>query len=229
LNLSVSHDGIHTIPARGILNKKQMREIALDCEKKNGKVLERDIGGGETEIYEMNITYPSAIGEVNKYLASQSIQLALRGVPLIYLNNLIGADNWSEGVEKLGYGRAINREKFDYDKLTKELDNADSRKHKIFKGYKKLLKARSKEPLFSPLAKQKILDLGQSVMAILRFDKNSNNLLAISNVTNRAIKIDAGKIKKEIQKNEVKDILSQEKLKLEEYLTLKPYQVRWLK
>ena len=229
LNLSVSHDGIHTIPARGILSKKQMQAIALDCEKKGGKILERDAGNGETEIYEMNITYPSALGEINKYLASQSIQLALSGVPLIYLNNLIGADNWSEGVEKLGYGRAINREKFDYKKLSKELDNVNSRKHKIFHGYKKLLEARIKEPLFSPLAKQKILDLGSSVMAILRFDDNGNNLLAITNVSNSELKIDAKKIKKETLKNSVTDILTQEELKLKKYLILEPYGIKWLK
>ena len=229
LNLTVSHDGIHTIPARGILSKKQMRAIALDCEKKHGKVLERDIGNNETEIYEMNITYPSAMGEINKYLASQSIQLALRGVPLIYFNNLIGADNWNKGVEKLGYGRAINREKFDYAKLSKELDSANSRKHKIFNGYKKLLEARIKEPLFSPLAEQKILDLGHEAMAILRFNKNSDNLLAITNITNRALKINAGKIKHAMRKESVKDILTQKKLKLEKYLILKPYEIKWLK
>ncbi|MCG2695417.1 hypothetical protein L6248_00575 [Candidatus Parcubacteria bacterium] len=229
LNLSVSHDGIHTIPARGILSKQQMRAVASDCEKKRGKVFERDAGNGETEIYEMNITYPSAIGEINKYLASQSIQLALRGVPLIYFNNLIGADNWNKGVQKLGYSRAINREKFDYRKLSKEIDSADSRKHKIFHGYKKMLEARIKEPLFSPLAEQKILDLGHEAMAILRFNKNLDNLLAITNVTNREIKVDAGKIKKEMKKEQVKDILTQEKLKLEKYLILKPYEIKWLK
>ncbi|MEA3463905.1 MAG: alpha-amylase family glycosyl hydrolase [Patescibacteria group bacterium] len=229
LNLSVSHDGIHAIPARGILNKKQMRAIALDCEKKGGKILERDSGNGETEIYEMNITYPSAMGEINKYLASQSIQLALRGVPLIYFNNLIGANNWNKGIEKLGYGRAINREKFDYSKLTKELNDVNSHKHKIFYGYKKLLKARIKEPLFSPLAEQKILNLGHGAMAILRFNKNSDNLLAITNVTNRILKINANAVKQEMQKKRVKDILTQEKLKLEKYLVLKPYEVKWLK
>ncbi len=229
LNLTVSHDGIHTIPARGILSKEQMQAIALDCEKKGGKILERDAGNNETEIYEMNITYPSAIGEVDKYLASQSIQLALQGVPLIYLNNLIGADNWSEGVEKLGYGRAINREKFDYEKLSKELDDTNSRKHKIFYGYKKLLETRAKEPLFSPLAEQKILDLGSEIMAILRFDNNGNNLLAITNVSDNELKIDAEKIKKETRKKRVIDILTQEKLKLEEYIVLKPYEVKWLK
>ncbi len=229
LNLSVSHDGIHTIPARGILNKNQMRAIALDCEKRGGKVLERDIGNNKTEIYEMNVTYPSAMGEIDKYLASQSIQLALRGVPLIYFNNLIGADNWNKGVEKFGYGRAINREKFDYKKLTKELDSANSRKHKIFNGYKKMLEARTKEPLFSPLAEQKILDLGHEAMAILRFNENSDNLLAITNVTSRELKIDAGKIRREMQKERVKDILTREKLKLEKYLILKPYEIKWLK
>ena len=229
LNLSISHDGVHTIPAREILSKKQMQAIELDCKKKGGKLFECDAGNGKTEIYEINITYPSALGEINKYLASQSIQLALSGVPLIYLNNLIGADNRSDGAEKLGDGRAINREKFDYKKLTGELDDVNSRKHKIFHGYKKLLKARVNEPLFSPLAEQKILNLGHEAMAILRFDENSNNLLAITNVTNRKLKIDTEKIIKEMQKKHVKDILTKKRFKLEKHLTLKPYEIKWLK
>jgi len=228
LNLSVSHDGIHTIPAMGILNKEQMEAIADDCAAKGGKVLERDAGGGETEIYEMNITYPSAVGKVKKYLASQSIQIALQGVPLIYLNNFIGADNWQEGVKKLGYGRAINRQKFNYQALREELNDPNSRKHKIYHGYVKLLKARINEPLFSPLACQEILSLDKRVMAIQRFN-NADKLLALTNVSDKELKLDSGAIRKILDKATVKDIISKKSISLTKELILKPYQVLWLK
>ncbi len=228
LNLSISHDGIHTIPAKGILNKKQIKELVRDCVKKGGKILERDIGNGKKEVYEINITYPSAIGNVKKYLVSQAIVLALQGVPLIYLNNLIGADNWSEGVERLGYGRAINREKFNYKKIKNQLNNKSSKKAQIYNGYKKLLKVRINEALFSPQVSQKILNFCSSLIVILRY-KNNNKLLALFNVSNKEVVIKSIDIKRYLKKIKVKDILSKKFIKLDKDLVLQAYEVKWLK
>ncbi|MCK5357138.1 MAG: hypothetical protein KAJ48_01985, partial [Elusimicrobiales bacterium] len=206
LNLSVSHDGVHVIPAKGVLNNEQMMAIAKDCEKKGAKVLYRTVEGGEgkTEPYELNITYPSAIEGVEKYLASQAIQMALKGVPLIYLNNLIGAKNWNEGVKKLGYSRAINRQKFDFRSLAKTLEDKNTYQSKIYTGYKKLLKARTEEPLFSPLANQNILKIDKRALTIHRF-QNNKNLVAIANVSNQKITINSIKIKNALNNLECTD------------------------
>ncbi len=230
LNLSVSHDGIHVIPAKGVLNEDQMMAIAKDSEKKGGQVLYRTIEGGEgkTEPYEFNITYPSAIGGVEKYLASQAVQMSLKGVPLIYLNNLIGAENWSEGVEKLGYSRAINREKFDFDKLSETLDDIESKQHKIYQGYKKLLEIRTNEPLFSPLADQKMQDIDPRVVAILR-ESDNKKLLALINTSEEDIELDNEKIKNILEKDKAKDILGNKDFDLNEKVKLSAYQVVWMK
>ena len=230
LNLSVSHDGVHVIPAKGVLNNEQMMAIAKDCEKKGAKVLYRTVEGGEgkTEPYELNITYPSAIEGVEKYLASQAIQMALKGVPLIYLNNLIGAKNWSEGVKKLGYSRAINRQKFNFRSLTKTLEDKSTYQSKIYTGYKKLLKARTKEPLFSPLANQNILKIDKRALAIHRF-QNNKNLVAIANVCNNKIEVPSVKIKSVLGKNKALNILNGSSVNINDNINLRPYEVMWLK
>ncbi len=230
LNLSVSHDGVHVIPAKGVLSNEQMMAVAKDSEAKGGKVLYRTLEGGEgkTEPYELNITYPSAIGGVEKYLASQAIQMSLKGVPLIYLNNLIGAENWSEGVEKLKYSRAINREKFDFEKLSGKLDDKSSKQHKIYEGYKKMLEVRTSEPLFSPLADQKMQDLDESVVAILR-EKDGEKLLALINVSEEEIELDNEKIKSILGRDSVKDILNDVEFDLDKKVKLDSYQVVWMK
>ncbi len=229
LNLSVSHDGIHTIPVKGILSIKDMNEIADDVKKKQGQILYRSVLNKDPEPYEFNITYFSAIGNIDAFLASQAIQLALRGIPLIYFNNLIGAENWTEGVEKLGYSRAINRQKFNYKKLTKELNNTNSTKYKVYNQYIKMIKVRINESLFSPLVKQKILNINKQVLVIHRYKNKNNNLIAITNISNKKVSIKTEKIKKILLKNKVLDILSKKSINLKSNTELNPYQILWLK
>ena len=228
LNLSASQDGVHIIPAKDALSGQEMRAVVDDCLNKGGKILKRDAGQGKTEVYEINITYPSAIGGVEKYLASQAIQLALQGIPLIYFNNLVGADNWSQGMEKLGYSRAINRERFDYNFLANELRDSNSKKHKIYTGYKKLLKARINEPLFSPLSSQKIIKLDPRIMAIKRYQKGKM-LIALTNVSRQKVKIKAAKLQKIFKAKTVKDIISLQKFITDFDLVFGPYNTKWLK
>ena len=148
---------------------------------------------------------------------------------MIYFNNLIGAENWTEGIEKLGYSRAINRQKFNYRKLTKELNNTNSTKYKVYNQYIKMIKVRINEPLFSPLVKQKILNINKQVLAIHRYKNKNNNLIAITNISSKKINIKTEKIKKILLKNKVLDILSKKSINLKSNTELNPYQILWLK
>lgn len=228
LNLTISHDGIHTVPSSNLISKEDMKLIAEYSKKRGGKVLYRSVPGKELRPYEFTITYLSAIRDVNAFLATQAIQLALKGVPFIYFNNLIGAENWYEGYKKKGYCRALNRERFDYNKLVAELEKTGSTKNKVYTGYTKLLKARINEPLFSPLTKQKLLDFGSSLIAILRYNQE-DKLLALTNITDKNINIDVDKIVDVLDKMNAKDLISKEVIDLKKKFSLKPYQVLWLK
>lgn len=228
LNLTISHDGLHVVPSFGIISKEDLELIAENFRKKGGEILYRSISGKNPQPYEFETTYLSAIGDVDAFLATQSIQLALKGVPLIYFNNLIGAENWYGGFKKSGHVRSLNRERFNYEGLVEELKKSGSTKNRVYRGYTKLLSARVNEPLFSPLAKQKVLYFGSSLIAILRHN-NKDKLLALTNVTDKTVDINSSKIVDVLRKTSVQDLISKNTIKLKGALSLKPYQILWLK
>jgi sucrose phosphorylase len=229
LNLAVSHDGIHTGVSRGILSDEQMQAIAEACKSKGGEVLYRTTPDGGQEPYEFNITYPSAIGQVDAYLASKAILLAMRGVPFIYFNDFIGAENWREGVKQLGYSRAINRQKFDYHALCAELKDPASKKYQIYNGLKKLIQVRINEPLFSPTAKQQILLEDSKALIIKRFNADGM-LVAITNVTDGRIGVPTEMLQKHLDARTVTDICTHNAISLRDpFLCIEPFGSVWLK
>ena len=149
-------------------------------------------------------------------------------MPLIYLNNLIGAENWGKGVDQLGYSRAINRQKFDYEALIKNLEDPNSRQHKIYQGYKRLLKIRTAEPLFSPLVAQNIIEIDKRVLAIHRHN-DKDNLIALTSVSDKTIKIHTNKITSLLGQNPIQNIITNKTIELKSTIELKPYEVLWIK
>jgi len=107
-NFTASHDGIGVTPLKGIVSDEEIKKLAEHIISTGGKVNFRSIPGQEPFPYELNTVYLSAMDTPEKFLCSQAIQLSLQGVPAIYFNSLIGAENWKEGAQKLGYNRAIN-------------------------------------------------------------------------------------------------------------------------
>jgi sucrose phosphorylase len=227
-NFTASHDGVGLQPLKGIVPDEDIRRLADYVLAKGGKVNYRTVAGQEPEPYELNVVYLSALGgNIDAFLASQAVQLSLRGVPGIYLNSFVGEENWIEGVEKLGYNRAINRRKFDYTTLFQELHDKNTRPGKVNAGYKWLLKARISEPLFSPSATQTVVPLDPKVFSLIRSD-GQDALLVLVNISKEPLTIDASKIAN-FNKQKVKDILSGNEIVDLAGIRLSPYQVLWLK
>ncbi len=71
-----------------------------------GQVSYKQNPDGSESPYELNITYLDAIladtssTRAEKFLASQSIQYVLPGVPATYIHSLLGSRNWVEGSSK---------------------------------------------------------------------------------------------------------------------------------
>ncbi len=225
LNLSVSHDGIHTVPAKGALTPGEIDAIAADCERKGGRVLFRSVPGGQ-EPYEFNITYPSAVRPTAAFLASQAVQLSLKGVPLVYFNNLIGARNWTEGVERLGYGRAINREKFDAADLARRL-RGDGPQGRVYRAFRRMLEVRKTEPLLSPVAGQEVLETDRRVLAVRR-SREGRSLLAVVNVSGEPVRLDGGWIASSLGRQAATDRIGGRTLDLASAVELAPYAYWWL-
>jgi len=189
-NFMASHDGVGILPAHGILSDEEIESMASKVKERGGKINYKATATGKIP-YEMNINYMDAITEpslpvdqrARMFLASQSILLALAGVPGIYYHSLIGSENWQAGVEETGQNRTINRKKLDFDKLSEELSTEGSRRNLVFEGYKTLLRARSISPAFHPSAGQKIVTTPKEFFGILRIDRDEEErVLCLVNI-----------------------------------------------
>lgn len=224
-NFTASHDGIGVTALYDFISEEKIENIIEHVKKHGGKINYRSIPGGERP-YELNIVYLDAVGGIEQFIASQAIQLSLQGVPAIYFNSLIGDTNWTEGIEKLGYNRAINRRKFNLNDLKKELSDPSSTKHYVYKAYINLLQSRIKEPLFNPHVPQMILTVDPKLFVLKRYD-NTTTLLTITNVSNETVPFTKGS--EILQKTSGFDILTNRTIDLSNTYNMKPYEVLWIK
>ncbi|MFP4111990.1 MAG: alpha-amylase family glycosyl hydrolase [Candidatus Woesearchaeota archaeon] len=227
-NFTASHDGIGLTPLKNIVPDEEIEQIALYADKKGGKVNYRIVSGNEKKPYELNIVYLDAFDNPKAFLCSQAISLALKGVPGIYFNSLIGAQNWTEGVEKLKYNRAINRKKFNISELDSELQDQSSLKNKVYNIYKKILDARINERLFDPKIDQVILDLGKNIFGLVRFH-NNESIVCLFNLSSEEASVAGKMIKEAIKKDSSTDIITENNFNLLEDIVLNPYEFVWLK
>src|SRR5207245_6174143 len=100
-NFTASHDGIGVTALRSLISEGEFQQVLDWVQERGGRIGYRTVPGHEPVPYELNIVYLDALGGVEQFLASQAIALALRGVPAVYVNSLIGARNWQAGLEQL--------------------------------------------------------------------------------------------------------------------------------
>lgn len=242
-NFLASHDGIGVLPARTYLQPDEMTNLLKEVENRGGRISYKDTPEGPIP-YELNINYSDAIAESNlsineradKFLASQSIILAMSGIPGIYIHSLLGSGNWPEGVELLGQNRSINREKLDLQTLEEELSKPDSFRHRVFEGFRNQLHARSGEKNLHPSAPQKIVKTDHSFFCLIRGDLEKKPLLVLIHLSGKreSLKLDASSLPASLLKVSWKNIISKStvKARLEGnsiYFDLDPWQVFWLK
>jgi sucrose phosphorylase len=226
-NFTASHDGIGVTALREMIREGEFQAVVEAVKRRGGRVSYRSVPGADPIAYELNITYLDAVGGPAPFIASQAIALALQGVPGVYFGSIVGAENWEEGVESLGYNRAINRQKFDDADLRAELSDPGSVKHRVYRRYRELLLARSREPLFNPATPQAVLDLDPAVFAVKRSEGDSA-IVAMANVTDRSAALDGGRLSQELGGHRVRNLLTGGDVALDRGLELAPYGVMWL-
>lgn len=199
-NFLASHDGIGLTPLRGILSQDVIVAMGRRVEALGGRVSYKKEGDGTTSPYELNINYLDALCDPDaaedlalisrRFLASQAVMLALRGVPGIYFHSLFGSRSWHVGLAQTGQPRTINRQKLQLDVLEAELAQPGSLRQMVFGGYRQLLRARASEPLFHPLCQQEILALHPAVFAVKRIAADGQTAITcLQNVSNTELSI----------------------------------------
>lgn len=225
-NFLASHDGIGVRPVEGILNKEQVNHLLELVQVNGGRVSYKDNGDGTQSPYELNINYFDAIRDItvddqtnlNRFMAAQSILISMAGVPGIYIHSLLGSSNDIEGLESLGYNRAINREKLDLDKLVAELSNPDTQRYQVLNRFKQLLTIRKNEPAFSPSASQRVVKTDSRLITFVRGEK----VAVAINVSNQPVELNTSILLMDLNN----DLISGSGV--EPTTTLAPYQVMWL-
>ncbi|NLF72932.1 MAG: sugar phosphorylase [Candidatus Anammoximicrobium sp.] len=193
-NFTASHDGIGVRPLEGLVSAERFRRLADLIRERGGLVSTRHGPDGRDLPYELNITYFDALTEpagrdtdlqVRRFLASQALMLALRGIPGVYLSSLWGAGNDLAGVEQSGQARRINRRKFPRDELDRALAQPESREARVLAGYRRLLATRRRQPAFHPDAEQSVpQDVPPWLVAVLRVSRDQRQrILTLVNVS----------------------------------------------
>jgi glycosidase len=239
-NFTASHDGIGVRPLEGILPNDEILKLAEGVRERGGMVSTKANTDGSESPYELNVSYFDALADpaqaedklhVARFMCSQAVAMALRGVPAVYFNSLLGAPNNTDGVQKTGRARTINRQKWELHRLEENLVDKSSVASQVLKEYTRLLSVRGKHPAFHPDGRQDILDLGEKVFAVQRTSPDGGETIAaISNLTDKKITV---KINDRIPclgaDCRLKDLLRKRNGGLEKRsLSLGPYRTAWL-
>jgi sucrose phosphorylase len=213
----------------GILDREELDGLIEIVKANQGQVSYKQNPDGSESPYELNITYVDAIladtssTRADKFLASQSIQYALPGVPATYIHSLLGSRNWVEGVKQTGRARTINREKLQVEKLTSELNDPDSFRARVFFPYLNLIKTRKKQSAFHPNAGFNILQIDSKVFGIKRYSKDQT-IYALTNISSKPVSIS---LSGTISIDQATNLITGETVDTAA-IDLDPYQYMWL-
>jgi len=181
-NFTASHDGVGVRPLQGLLPQKEFDKLIHAVEDRGAHVSKRTLADGSQSPYELNITYYSALAGRHdheglgaaRFLCSQAVALAFKGVPAVYFHSLVATPNYHEGVEKTKHARTINRRKYDEAELMHILGNDETAQGQVFRRYLQMLRRRTNYPAFHPDGDQKIIDAGKDLFALERTSPSGN-------------------------------------------------------
>jgi len=193
LNFTASHDGIGVRPLEGLVPESELQALADGIQQRGGRISNYTREDGSESPYEFNITYYDALGEqghpdsdlhIARFLCSQAVMLALKGIPAIYFHSLTATHNDHIGVERNGQARSINRRRWGEAELNALLDDSSTASSRVFHEYVRLLRLRAAHPAFHPDAGQVVLELEDGLFGLLRTAPDDRELMVcVSNLS----------------------------------------------
>jgi sucrose phosphorylase len=230
LNFTASHDGIGVRPLEGILPAGEIEWLVEMVRQSGGLVSKKNNPDGTTGPYELNITYFDALKtsptgmdglQESRFMCSQLIMLALKGIPAVYIQSLLAAPNDLTGFAETGRARSVNRKQWNAKELREQL-REETPAGRIFREYLRVLSIR-RIPAFHPDSAQQILHTGNSFFALKR-GLGDQAVYCISNVTAHAASLLPNTAGLPFT---TMDILSSERI-TGNRVNFKAYQTRWL-
>jgi sucrose phosphorylase len=228
-NFLSSHDGIGLNPLRGILPENEILKLVEKLQEEGALVNWKNNPDGTRSPYEINVTYLDALSlrdsseteRVARFFLAHALLLSFPGVPAIYIQSILGSRNDYEGVEKLGYNRAINRKKYREGEIDVELEDPDSLRYKVYHALTRLINLRRYEKAFHPDNYASYESLNDHVLKIVRKIEKGEQITALFNFTDssQTVFVDIHQGKDLIGESDINGTT----------LTLNPWQVMWIK
>jgi sucrose phosphorylase len=238
-NFTASHDGIGMRPAEGLLTEDEYAQLIDTMRKNGGKISMRTRPDGSQSPYEINISLFDALkgtvkGEdqwqVERFLCSQTIMMALEGIPAFYIHSLLATHNYAEGVEKTGHNRTINRYKWDLNTLEVALADPATPHAKVLKELTRLIKIRRQQTAFHPNATQYTLHpLNRALFAFWRQSlTRDQSIFSVHNLSDEPQELRFSDLNL-VSTDDWFDLISGDKFAdLDTVYILKPYQSVWI-
>lgn len=228
-NFLASHDGIGLNPLRGILPESEILSLVEKLQQEGALVNWKNNPDGTRSPYEINVTYLDALSSqdspdderIARFILAHAVLLSFPGVPAVYIQSILGLRNDYEGVERLGYNRAINRKKYTAGQVDLELNNKQSIRHKIYSRLSEFIAIRRGERAFHPDAQAMFESLDEQILKIVRVADNGERITALFNFSHNVHTV-YEKVLSGVE------LLSGQAIDGTE-LTLNPWQVMWIK
>ncbi|EHN8793176.1 sugar phosphorylase [Enterobacter kobei] len=228
-NFLASHDGIGLNPLRGILTESEILSLVEKLQQEGALVNWKNNPDGTRSPYEINVTYLDALSSqdspdderIARFILAHAVLLSFPGVPAVYIQSILGSRNDYEGVERLGYNRAINRKKYTAGQVDLELNNKQSIRHKIYSRLSEFIAIRRGERAFHPDAQAMFESLDEQILKIVRVADNGQRITALFNFSHNVHTV-YEKVLSGVE------LLSGQAIDGTE-LTLNPWQVMWIK
>ncbi len=198
LNFTSSHDGIGLRALEGIMDQNRIRNLLVESERRGGLVSHRKMTNGEDKPYELNISWWSAMSNLNdnlsnlqfeRFYLSQIFVLSLKGLPAFYLPAILASSNDLETFSKTGQRRDLNREKFEATRLNQTLKNFDCPASKNISYLNHAIKVRSKLKAFHPESPMKCLSTKALDHVTIQRGLNNEKVYAMYNMTDKDLKL----------------------------------------
>jgi len=238
-NFTASHDGVGLRALEGLMNEQRIKDLLINCEKRGGLVSHRRLSNGDDKPYELNISWWSAMEDSSRdakrfqyerFILSQLLVMALKGVPAFYLPALLASENDIKSFSMTGQRRDLNREKFKSENLLAVLNNPESNANKNLKYLRNAMDVRSKLKQFHPCSQMKCLSKGRSDIVVIKRGIGPESVFAIHNMTENKInyQLNDNDLPKIIDNDfNTHDFLTSTKYNCKN-ISLDPFQVIWL-
>lgn len=228
-NFLASHDGIGLNPLRGILPESEILSLVEKLQTEGALVNWKNNPDGTRSPYEINVTYLDALStreshdseRIARFILAHAVLLSFPGVPAVYIQSILGSRNDYDGVERLGYNRAINREKYAAGQIDCALEDKNSLRYQVYSVLSQLIVLRRAEKAFHPDSEAYFSTSGKHVLKIVRVADCGEKITALFNFSDNSqtVESDIDSGRELISGKDITDTT----------LLLNPWQVLWIK